>query len=80
MKYFLRILFLGILISLAYGFYINSSGNTLLGNKIIGFTVLSASFVFMPIFLVYRWKGKRLKDYTLSKENMDKLRNLQQKK
>ena len=80
MKYFLRILFLGILISLAYGFYINSSGNTLLGNKIIGFTVLSASFVFMPIFLVYRWKGKRLKDYTLSKENIDKLRNLQQKK
>ena len=80
MKYFLRILFLGILISLAYGLYINSSGNTLLGNKIIGFTVLSASFVFMPIFLVYRWKGKRLKDYTLSKENMDKLRNLQQKK
>ncbi len=80
MKYFLRILFLGILISLAYGFYINSSGNTHLGNKIIGFTVLSASFVFMPIFLVYRWKGKRLKDYTLSKENMDKLRNLQQKK
>tara|TARA_S200000501_G_C20646742_1_gene665592 strand:- start:104 stop:346 length:243 start_codon:yes stop_codon:yes gene_type:complete len=80
MKYFLRILFLGILISLAYGFYVNSSGNTLLGNKIIGFTVLSASFVFMPIFLVYRWKGKRLKDYTLSKENMDKLRNLQQKK
>ena len=80
MKYFLRILFLGIMISLAYGLYINSSGNTLLGNKIIGFTVLSASFVFMPIFLVYRWKGKRLKDYTLSKENMDKLRNLQQKK
>ena len=80
MKYFLRILFLGILISLASGLYINSSGNTLLGNKIIGFTVLSASFVFMPIFLVYRWKGKRLKDYTLSKENMDKLRNLQQKK
>ena len=80
MKYFLRILFLGIMMSFAYGFYINSSGNTLLGNKIIGFTVLSASFVFMPIFLVYRWKGKRLKDYTLSKENMDKLRNLQQKK
>ena len=80
MRYFLRILFLGILISFAYGLYINSTGNTLLGNKIIGFTVLSASFIFMPIFLVYRWKGKRLKDYTLSKENMDKLRNLQQKK
>ena len=80
MKYLLRFLFLGIIFSFSIGLYINSSGNTLLGNKIIGFTVLSASFVFMPIFLVYRWKGKRLKDYTLSKENMDKLRNLQQKK
>ena len=80
MKYFLRILFLGVLISLAYGLFTNSTGNTLLGNKIIGFTVLTAAFVFMPIFLVHRWKGKRLKDYTLSKENLDKVRNLDQKK
>tara|TARA_B100000886_G_scaffold243336_1_gene170915 strand:- start:103 stop:345 length:243 start_codon:yes stop_codon:yes gene_type:complete len=80
MKYFLRILFLGLLISLAYGLFINSTGNTLLGNKIIGLTVLTAAFVFMPIFLVHRWKGKRLKDYTLSKENLDKVRNLDQKK
>tara|TARA_A100001011_G_scaffold123539_1_gene130419 strand:- start:1954 stop:2196 length:243 start_codon:yes stop_codon:yes gene_type:complete len=80
MKYFLRILFLGVLISLAYGLFTNSTGNTLLGNKIIGFTVLTAAFVFMPIFLVHRWKGKRLKDYTLSKENLDKFRNLDQKK
>ena len=80
MKYFLRILFLVILISLAYGLFINSTGNTLLGNKIVGFTVLTASCVFMPIFLAHRWKGKRLKDYTLSKENMENLRNLDQKK
>ena len=80
MKYFLRILFLGLLISLAYGLFINSTGNTMLGNKIIGFTVLTAAFVFMPVFLVHRWKGKRLKDYTLSKENLDKVRNLDQKK
>ena len=80
MKYFLRLLFLSILFSLSFGLYVNSAGNTLLGNKIIGFTVLTAAFVFMPIFLVYRWKGKRLKNYTLSKENLDKLRNLDQKK
>tara|TARA_B100001057_G_C22506505_1_gene816125 strand:- start:100 stop:342 length:243 start_codon:yes stop_codon:yes gene_type:complete len=80
MKYFLRLLFLSILFSLTFGHYVNSAGNTLLGNKIIGFTVLTAAFVFMPIFLVHRWKGKRLKNYTLSKENLDKLRNLDQKK
>ena len=71
---------MGLLISLAYGLFINSTGNTMLGNKIIGFTVLTAAFVFMPVFLVHRWKGKRLKDYTLSKENLDKVRNLDQKK
>jgi hypothetical protein len=80
MKYLLRILFLGILISLSYGLYVNSTGNTLLGSKIIGFTVLTAAFIFMPIFLVHRWKGKRLQDYTLSKENLEKLRDLDQKK
>jgi hypothetical protein len=62
--------------SLITGLYVNNKGNTLLGNKIVGFTVLTAAFVFMPIFLVHRWKGKNLKDYTLSKENLDKLRDL----
>ena len=80
MKYFLMLLFLGILISLSFGLHTNSTGNTFLGNKIIGFTVLTAAFIFMPIFLVHRWKGKRLKDYTLSKENLEKLRKLDQKK
>ena len=66
--------------SLITGLYVNNTGDTLLGNKIIGYTVLTAAFVLMPIFLAHRWKGKKLKDYTLSKENMDKLRNLNQKK
>jgi hypothetical protein len=80
MKYLLAFLFFGILFSLTVGLYVNNSGNTLLGNKIIGFSVLTAAFIFMPIFLIHRWKGKKLKDYTLSKENLEKLRNLDQKK
>ena len=79
MKFFLRIFFLVILISLSIGFYINTFKNSHKGNKIIGFTVLTAAFVYMPIFLVHRWKGKKLKDYTLSKENLEKLRNSNQK-
>ena len=80
MKYLLRFLFLGILFSLTAGLYVNTTGNTLLGNKIIGFTVLTSAFIFMPLFLVHRWKGKKLKDYTISKENLEKLRDLDQKK
>ena len=80
MRYLLRLLFLGILISLAAGLYVKGSGDSLLGNRIIGFTVLTSAFIFMPLFLVHRWKGKRLKDYTLSQENLEKLRNSDQKK
>jgi len=28
----------------------------------------------MPLFLYHRWKGKQLKDYTLSEENLKKMR------
>ncbi|RPG56821.1 MAG: hypothetical protein CBD95_004270 [Flavobacteriales bacterium TMED235] len=79
MKFFLRIFFLVILISFSIGFYINKFKNSHEGNKIIGFTVLTSAFIYMPIFLVHRWKGKKLKDYTLSKENLEKLRNSNQK-
>ena len=79
MKTALKILFIIIIISLIAGFYVKTFENALLGNKIIGFTVLTAAFVFMPLFLVHRWKGKKLKDYTLSKENLEKLRNSDQK-
>ena len=79
MKLFLRIFFFSILSCLIIGFYIKTFENSNEGNKIIGFTVLTAAFIFMPIFLVHRWKGKKLKDYTLSKENLEKLRNSYQK-
>lgn len=79
MKLFLRIFFLLLLTSLIIGLYTKTFENSNEGNKIIGFTVLTAAFIFMPIFLVHRWKGKKLKDYTLSKENLEKLRNSYQK-
>jgi hypothetical protein len=79
MKLFLKIFFFSLLSCLVIGFYIKTFENSNDGNKIVGFTVLTAAFIFMPIFLVHRWKGKKLKDYTLSKENLEKLRNSYQK-
>jgi hypothetical protein len=79
MKLFLKIFFFSLLSCLIIGFYIKTFENSNDGNKIIGFTVLTAAFIFMPIFLVHRWNGKKLKDYTLSKENLEKLRNSYQK-
>lgn len=74
MKQLLRFLFTSILLSLAYGSYHKNYIDQTLGDKIVGFTVLLAALVFLPLFLYHRWKGKRLKDYTLSEENLKKIK------
>ncbi len=73
MKHFLRFLFICIVISIAVGYYVRTDDYTT-GNKIIGFTVLFGIFIFMPLFLYHRWKGKNYKDYMLSEENFKKMR------
>lgn len=47
--------------------------------KLIGFGVVGLFFVVFPLFSFYRWKDKDVKDYMLSKENLDKMRKNQQK-
>lgn len=80
MKIALRFLFFFILISLIIGFYFkNYQNNEVLGEKIVGGTVLFSVLFFLPLFLYYRWKDKSIKDYTLTKENYDKMINNIQK-
>ena len=73
MKWILRVLFVLVLINIIVGYVIRQE-NLLLGEKWIGFSVAIAFFVFMPLFLAPRWKGKRLQDYTLSNENLKKIK------
>lgn len=47
--------------------------------KLIGFGVVGLFLVVFPLFSYYRWKGKNMKDYMLTKENMDKMRENQKK-
>lgn len=78
MKLFLRIFFSAILIALFYGIYHKAKVDFEEGERIIGFTVLTGAILFLPLFLYHRWNGKQLKDYTLSEENLKKMRdNLQ---
>lgn len=42
--------------------------------KLIGFGVLGLFLVVFPLFIYHRWKDKNLKDYMLTKENLDKMR------
>ena len=75
MKIFMKILGIAILIAIGIGFYFRIIGDLLTGDRIIGIAVLVSAFILMPIFLYVRWKGKKLKDYTLSEENMKKMRD-----
>lgn len=47
--------------------------------EFIGLGVVGLFFVVFPLFSYYRWKDKNLKDYMLTKENMDKMRENQRK-
>jgi len=75
MNTIIKILAIMILIAVGTGFYFRMNDNTILGDRIIGIAVLASAFILMPIFLYVRWKGKNLKDYTFTKENLDKMRD-----
>jgi uncharacterized membrane protein len=75
MKYLIIFLFIATLGSIATGFIIESEYS----QKFIGFGVLGLFLVAFPIFIYYRWKDKDVKDYMLTKENLDKMRERQNK-
>lgn len=79
MRYFLIILFISILIALGIGFYIKPVDEAT-GNLIIGLTLMAGFFVLMPLFIYHRWKNRSVKDYMLTKENIEKMQDYQKDK
>jgi len=67
------ILFLVAVILIASGFIFDTPHS----EKFIGFGVVTLFLLVFPLFSYYRWKGKDLKDYMLTKENLDKMRESQ---
>jgi len=47
--------------------------------KLIGLGVVGLFVIVFPLFSYYRWKGKSLKDYMISQENIDKMREFKDK-
>ncbi len=74
MKVLVKILSYLVFIGIFVGIFYKEIVEDQLGDKIIGVSVLIGTLVFMPLFLAQRWKGKKLKDYTLSEENLKKMR------
>ncbi len=70
----MKILVVLILAGVGVGFYYRLNDDIVFGDRIIGISVLAFAFILMPIFLVVRWKGKKLEDYTLSDKNMKRMK------
>ncbi len=75
-KIFTFIALLASLTSILLGFILDVAYS----EKLIGFGVLGLFLVVFPLFSYYRWKDKDIKDYMLTKENLDKMRENQKNK
>lgn len=76
MKYVIVFLLVASLASIVCGYVIDASYS----EKLIGFGVIGLFILVFPLFSYYRWKDRNLKDYMLTKENLDKMRENQNKK
>ncbi len=77
MKKLLFILFIIILSILGYGFYLKNFGDVN-AEFIIGIGVVLTAFVFMPLFIYYRYKDKDLKNFQF-KNFKEELENFHKK-
>lgn len=76
MKYLIGVLTLIVFASIICGFV----WETQYSQKLIGFGVVGLFIVVFPLFSYHRWKNKDIKDYMLTKENLDKMRNREKQK
>ena len=74
MNKIILISFITSIIGIFIGYYVKLE-NEILGNKIIGISVIIFVLLFMPLFIYNSWKGKKLSDYTFSDENVKKMKS-----
>ncbi|MGS0525554.1 hypothetical protein ACU8V7_10485 [Zobellia nedashkovskayae] len=79
MKYLVFFITLVCFASIIYGFNIQEE-NLPLSHKFIGSGTLGLFLVAMPLFLFTYSKGKKMKDYMLTDENVRKMRGEEPKK
>ena len=76
MKYIIWFFFIASISLIVIGYFLDATYS----EKLIGSGVVLLFFVVFPLFSYYRWKGKKVEDYMLNKENLDKMRESQRKK
>lgn len=78
LKYLIVLIVLASFTAIIYGFTIKAEEEPL-SHKFIGFGTLGLFFVAMPLFLYKESKGKKMKDYMLTEENIMKMREKERK-
>ncbi|AYN66264.1 hypothetical protein D1013_02120 [Euzebyella marina] len=73
MKYVIILITLLSFALIGYGFYVQEE-DLVMGNKCIGFGTVGLFLVAMPLFLIKHSRGKKMKDYMLTEENIKKMR------
>ena len=71
MKYIIAILTVACLAFIIAGYVLDVD----YAEKLIGIGVISLFVIVFPLFSYYRWKGKNVKDYMITNENLEKMRN-----
>ena len=79
LKYIVVLIVLISFASIIYGFSIKEEDLDA-ANKYIGMGTIGLFLVAMPLFLFKESKGKNMKDYMLTKENIKKMQDKEQKK
>ncbi|MCO5724380.1 hypothetical protein [Robiginitalea marina] len=78
MRYVVLLIVLASLAAIALGFSLMEE-DPVAGNKYIGFGVVGLFLLAMPLFLVFESRGKKMKDYMLTDENLRKMRENREK-
>ena len=76
MKYLIWSLFIMTIVSMLIGLTVELPYS----NKLIGFGVIGLCAVVFPLFSYYRWKDKKMADYMLTPENLEKMRKFNDSK
>jgi|TARA_B110000908_G_scaffold139586_1_gene166296 ABC-type antimicrobial peptide transport system permease subunit len=76
MKYLIWSLFIMTMVSMLIGLTVELPYS----NKLIGFGVIGLCAVVFPLFSYYRWKDKKMADYMLTPENLEKMREFNDSK
>ena len=89
MKYLIWFLFIITITSIFLGLLIPDSSTidfvekeieNDISNKLFGFGVIGLCVFVFPLFSYYRWKDKKIADYMLTQENLEKMREFNESK